>query len=276
MEHRRTADIESYPLLDTSDLRARFLVEDLFTPGEIKLNYTDLDRAIVGSAVPLGDSLELTAGEELRADFFCQRRELGIINVGGAGTVTVDGTDYSVAKTECLYVGRGSQAVRFTSDSPTEPAQFYLLSYPAHADYPTTHAKIEDANKLELGSKEQANERHLYQYIHENGIRSCQLVMGFTVLLPGSVWNTMPPHTHDRRSEIYCYFDVADGHRVAHFMGEPDETRVLWISEKNAVLSPSWSVHCGAGTGNYCFIWGMGGENQRFDDMDGFPLDQLR
>lgn len=276
MEHRRTADIEAYPMLDTTELRDRFLVEELFAPGEIKLHYTDLDRAIVGSAVPLGDPLELTAGEELRADFFCERRELGVINVGGAGTITVDGTDYPVAKTECLYVGRGSKVVTFASESSTDPAQFYLLSYPAHAEHPTTHAKIEDANKLELGSKEEANERHLYQYIHENGIRSCQLVMGFTVLQPGSVWNTMPPHTHDRRSEVYCYFDIAEGHRVAHFMGEPDETRVVWISEKNAVLSPSWSIHCGAGTGSYSFIWGMGGENQRFDDMDGFPLDELR
>jgi 4-deoxy-L-threo-5-hexosulose-uronate ketol-isomerase len=276
MEHRRTADIENYPLLDTSDLRSRFLIENLFAPGEIQLHYTDLDRAIVGSAVPLGEALELTAGEALRADHFCERRELGVINLGGPGTITVDGTAHPMAKCECLYIGRGSKAVSFASESSTDPARFYLLSYPAHTDHPTTRAKIEDANKLELGSKAEANERHLYQYIHESGIRSCQLVMGFTVLQPGSVWNTMPPHTHDRRSEIYCYFDIANGHRVAHFMGEPDETRVVWISEKQAVLSPSWSIHCGAGTGNYSFIWGMGGENQRFDDMDGFPLDDLR
>ncbi len=272
LSNHRTADIDSYPVLTTDELRDKFLIEELFVSDQITLVYTDLDRAIVGAAVPTNGPLELSAGDQLRADFFCQRRELGVINIGGAGTITVDGTAYDVGNRECLYIGRGSEKISFEGAG----AQYYLLSYPAHADYPTTHAKIEDANKLELGSKEDANERHLYQYIHENGIQSCQLVMGFTVLQTGSVWNTMPPHTHDRRSEVYLYFDVAAGHQVAHFMGEPDETRVLWISEKQAALSPSWSVHCGSGTGAYSFIWGMGGENQRFDDMDGFPITDLR
>lgn len=271
ISNHRTADIDSYPVLTTDELRDKFLIEDLFVSGEISLVYTDLDRAIVGAAVPTDGPLELSAGDQLRADFFCQRRELGVINIGKAGTIIVDGTTYDVGNRECLYIGRGSEKISFDGDG----AQYYLLSYPAHADYPTTHAKIENANKLELGTSADANERHLYQYIHENGIQSCQLVMGFTVLQPGSVWNTMPPHTHDRRSEVYLYFDIAEGHKVAHFMGEPDETRVLWIGEKQAALSPSWSVHCGSGTGAYSFIWGMGGENQRFDDMDGFPISEL-
>lgn len=276
MKNHRTSSIELYPNFCTEDLRDSYLLGDLFVGGELQLTYTDLDRAIVGSAVPFDQALVLEAGDQLRADFFCQRRELGVINLGQAGTITVDGTAYEMGARECLYIGRGSQKISFSSADASAPAQFYLLSYPAHADYPTTHAKLEDANKLELGSKAEANERHLYQYIHENGIRSCQLVMGFTVLQPGSIWNTMPPHTHDRRSEVYCYFDVAEGHRIAHFMGEPQETRALWMGEKDIALSPSWSIHSGAGTGSYSFVWGMGGENQRFDDMDGFPIAELR
>jgi len=261
---------------DTDALRNAYLLTDLFAPGELQLVYTDLDRAIVGSAVPTTMPLSLEAGDQLRSAYFCERRELGVINLGASGTVTVDGTAYSINNRECLYIGRGVEAISFSSEDGDSPAQFYLLSYPAHTTYPTTHAKIEDANKLELGSPAEANERHLYQYIHEAGIQSCQLVMGFTVLQSGSVWNTMPPHTHDRRSELYCYFDIAEGHQVAHFMGQPQESRVIWTGEKNVVLSPSWSIHCGAGTGNYAFIWGMGGENQRFDDMDGFPITELR
>ncbi|MBK1831032.1 5-dehydro-4-deoxy-D-glucuronate isomerase [Verrucomicrobiaceae bacterium R5-34] len=276
MLNHRTADDISYKSLDTTGLRDRFLLQDLFTEGQLQLVYTDLDRAIVGSAVPTLDTLTLSAAEALRAEYFCERRELGVINLGATGSITVDGESYQLSHTECLYIGRGSKEISFTSADAAEPAQFYLLSYPAHTDYPTAHAKIEDANKLELGSKAEANERHLYQYIHENGIQSCQLVMGFTILQPGSIWNTMPPHTHDRRSEVYAYFDVENDHRIAHFMGHPDETRVLWMSEKDIALSPSWSIHCGAGTGSYSFVWGMGGENQRFDDMDGFPLSTLK
>lgn len=261
---------------DTAALRQSYLLTDLFTAGELQLIYTDLDRAIVGSAVPTTSALTLEAGDQLRSAYFCERRELGIINIGATGTVTVDGTDYTLENRECLYIGRGSEQISFTSADSHSPAQFYLLSYPAHTTYPTTHAKIADANKIELGSPAEANERLLYQYICEARIQSCQLVMGFTVLLPGSIWNTMPPHTHDRRSEIYCYFDITPGNQVAHFMGRPQETRVLWTGEKQAVLSPSWSIHSGAGTGNYAFIWGMGGENQAFDDMDGFPISELK
>jgi len=276
MTNHRVSSIDAYSHFDTAALRANYRLGGLFQPGMVNLVYTDLDRVIVGAAVPIAEPLVLEAGEQLRAEYFCERRELGAINLGGDGAVVVDGKTHAVASRECLYVGRGSKALCFSSKDASNPAQFYFLSYPAHAEYPTVHATVADASKLLLGSKEDANERHLYQYIHPGGIRSCQLVMGFTELQPGSVWNTMPPHAHDRRSEVYCYFDIAAGHRVAHFMGEPSETRVLWIGEKDVVLSPSWSVHCGAGTNSYSFVWGMGGENQRFDDMDGFPLSELR
>jgi len=276
MDNHRTTDDISYKNLDTSGLRSKFLLENLFTPGELQLIYTDLDRAIVGSAIPTSEPLVLAAADALRAKYFCERREIGVINLGKSGSITVDGTTYALAPHECLYIGRGSEAISFSSDDASAPSEFYILSYPAHADYPTTHAKVADANLLKLGGPETANERHLYQFIHENGIRSCQLVMGFTVIQSGSTWNTMPPHTHDRRSEVYAYFDIDEGHRVAHFMGHPDETRVLWMSEKDIALSPSWSIHCGAGTGKYSFVWGMGGENQAFDDMDGFPLSTLK
>ena len=276
MRTHSTSRPDSYPKLRAADLRDSYLLEDLFKPGELQLVYTDLDRAVVGSAVPTGETLALEAGDRLRADYFCERRELGVINLGQAGSVTVDGAAYRMANRECLYIGRGSKDIGFSSERAQAPAGFYLLSYPAHAVHPTAHGKLEDANRIELGSKEQASERRLYQYIHEDGIRSCQLVMGFTELLPGSVWNTMPPHTHDRRSEIYCYFDIADGLAVAHFMGEAHETRTLWVGEKQVALSPSWSLHCGVGTAPYAFVWGMGGENQRFDDMDGCAIPGLR
>jgi len=268
--------IHEYPLLDTDSLRAGYLLEDLFLEGEIILVATDLDRAIVGSVVPLVSPLSLDAGPGMRADHFCERRELGILNLGGTGSVTVDGISHELAKLDCLYVGRGARDIVFASAAADQAAQFYLLSYPAHAEYPVGKAAQAGANKLVLGSATEANVRHLYQCIHEQGIRSCQLVMGCTELQPGSVWNTMPPHTHDRRSEVYLYFDLPPGQRVAHFMGAPDESRVLWVAEKQAVLSPPWSVHCGAGTAAYRFVWGMGGENQRFDDMDKIAAADLR
>ena len=276
MNKQTTADDVSYKSLDTAGLRERFLLGNQFAESELQLTYTDIDRAIVGSAVPTVDVLTLTAADELRADYFCERRELGVINIGASGTITVDDASYDLAARECLYIGRGSKEISFASASAADPAQFYLLSYPAHKEYPTTHARIEDANLIQLGSPETSNERDLYQYIHPDGVQSCQLVMGFTEIKTGSTWNTMPPHTHDRRSEVYIYFDIDTDHRVAHFMGHPDETRVLWMSEKDVVLSPSWSIHCGAGTGKYSFIWGMGGENQAFDDMDGFPITTLK
>ena len=260
--------------LNTEELRSRFLLEDLFVPGEIRLKYCDLDRVIVGGACPEQGPLSLSAADELRASSFCERRELGVINIGESGNITVDGTDYALGSRECLYIGRGSKSITFSSD-PGKKALFYLISYPAHTSYPTTKAGLEDARKIELGSSETANERVIYQYIHEEGIRSCQLVMGFTVLQTGSVWNTMPAHTHNRRSEVYLYFDIPEGNSVFHFMGEPHETRHLCLRNRQAVLSPAWSIHSGCGTSNYTFIWAMGGENQRFDDMDPVAISEM-
>jgi 4-deoxy-L-threo-5-hexosulose-uronate ketol-isomerase len=263
-------------MLDTTGLRESFLLEELFEPGELTLVYTDLDRAIVGSAVPTAEALSLAAGDELRADYFCERRELGILNMGARGTVSVDGTDHELDTCDCLYVGRGSRDVSFASADPASPAAFYLISYPAHAVHPTTKATPADATRVELGSQEECNERTICQYIHENGIKSCQLVMGYTEFKPGSIWNTMPAHTHLRRSEVYCYFDVPDSHAVLHMMGEPGETRPLWVHDKQAVLSPAWSIHCGCGTAAYRFCWAMGGENQAFTDMDRVEIAELR
>jgi 4-deoxy-L-threo-5-hexosulose-uronate ketol-isomerase len=261
--------------LNTEELRSRFLFPDLFVDGEIRLKYCDMDRVIVGAACPAERPLSLDASDELRASCFCERRELGVINIGESGMITADGIEYAVGNRECLYIGRGTESISFAS-SAGKKALFYLISYPAHTRYPTTKATIDDARKIELGASEFANERVIYQYIHEAGIKSCQLVMGFTVLKEGSVWNTMPAHTHNRRSEVYLYFDVPEGNTVFHFMGEPQQTRHLCVGNRQAVLSPAWSIHSGCGTGDYTFIWAMGGENQRFDDMDPAPIDLLR
>lgn len=276
MNTRLTPSPDETAALNTDELRAKFLLEDLFSPGEIRLVYTDLDRAVVGAAVPGSGSLELGCDDALKAEFFCQRRELGVLNIGEAGSVCVDGTVHELARHDVLYIGRGSVSVEFSSADAGAPAVFFLISYPAHAGYPTTKASRADANRVELGTPDEANERTIFQYIHENGIKSCQLVMGFTEFKAGSIWNTMPCHTHDRRSEVYCYFDVPSGHRVLHMMGEPQETRPLWVAERQAVLSPPWSVHCGCGTASYRFIWAMGGENQAFTDMDRVEISELR
>jgi len=251
-------------------------VDSLFAPGHVKLVYSDADRAIIGSVVPDSSALSLTADAELRAAFFCERRELGLLNIGGPGSVEADGQAFEMAKLDCLYIGRGCKSISFSSRNKGEPAAFYLLSYPAHTSHPTTLARRGDAAAVELGTPADANRRTLYKYIHTQGIRSCQLVMGFTQMHEGSVWNTMPPHTHTRRSEVYLYFDLGSKRRVMHFMGTPQQTRHLVIADRQAVISPSWSVHCGCGTGAYTFCWGMGGENQAFDDMDAAPLEQLR
>ncbi|MCX8497112.1 MAG: 5-dehydro-4-deoxy-D-glucuronate isomerase [Akkermansiaceae bacterium] len=275
METRLMPSPREAAVLDTDELRATFLLEDLFLSGQICLVYTDLDRAIVGSAIPNGQPLELVTADALKADFFCQRRELGVINIGESGSVTVDGTTYEVGKHDCLYIGRGSRAVSFSSANAESPAVFYLVSYPAHASYPTIKATRADANRVEMGTRDEANERTIFQYVHENGIQSCQLVLGFTEFQPGSIWNTMPCHTHDRRSEVYCYFDVPAAHRVLHMMGEPQQTRPLWVADRQAVLSPPWSIHCGCGTASYRFVWAMGGENQTFTDMDRVEISEL-
>jgi 4-deoxy-L-threo-5-hexosulose-uronate ketol-isomerase len=276
MQIRFSPNQTDYQKLGTAELRAAFLVDSLFAPGKLELVYSDADRAIIGSAVPTNAPLKLSADAELRAAFFCERRELGVLSIGGAGTVEVDGTKHEMGKLDCLYVGRGSQNISFASSDATNPAAFFLLSYPAHATYPTTLARTKDATPVELGTAADANRRTIYKYIHTGGIKSCQLVMGFTKLQEGAVWNTMPPHTHTRRSEVYIYFDIDPKRRVMHFMGTPQQTRHLVVADRQAVISPSWSIHCGCGTGAYTFCWGMGGENQTFEDMDGAPVESLR
>ncbi len=262
--------------MTTEQLREEFLVSSLFNPGKIDLVYCDADRAVIGSASPLAQPLPLGTDPDLRAEFFTQRRELGVLNIGQAGNVHVDGADYPMENLDGLYISRGSREIRFSSSDASKPAQFYLLSYPAHTSYPTTHAKKSQAAAVNLGSEATCNKRTIYKYIHPDGIKSCQLVMGFTLLAVGNAWNTMPPHTHLRRSEVYLYFNLPADGRVFHLMGQPQETRHLVVADKQAVISPSWSIHSGVGTANYAFCWGMGGENQTFDDMDAAPIPTLR
>jgi len=276
MEVRYVPDPVRFSRMTTQEVRENFLVENLFKPDAVKIVYSDVDRAIIGSAVPANQVLSLTSADELRADYFCQRRELGVLNIGGTGTVTVDGKVYNMANRDCLYIGRGSKEISFASNDAATAAQFYLLSYPAHREYPTTHIKTGQANLVHLGSIEQSNKRTIYQFIHPNGVKSCQLVMGFTQLEPGCVWNTMPAHTHERRMEVYMYFDMPEDARVFHLMGRPNETRHIVLKNGQAVISPSWSIHSGVGTSAYCFCWGMGGENQAFDDMDHLTMDEIR
>jgi 4-deoxy-L-threo-5-hexosulose-uronate ketol-isomerase len=276
MKLYQMADPVRYARMTTAELRETFLLEGLFNLGQIDLAYVDVDRTVIGSAVPGHTPLILETEPELRSDYFLERRELGILNVGGPGTITVDGSSYKLGKLDCLYAGRGSKSVVFESDDVKTPAAFYLLSYPAHTEYPTKLAKFASLEGLKLGAPETCNKRTIYKAIYKEGIRSCQLVMGFTLLDPGSNWNTMPPHTHNRRSEVYFYFDVDPAHRIVHLMGPPDATKHLIMSDKQVVISPAWSIHAGVGTKNYGFVWGMGGENQAYDDMDPAPITTLR
>ncbi|HVU45627.1 MAG TPA: 5-dehydro-4-deoxy-D-glucuronate isomerase [Terracidiphilus sp.] len=270
------ADPVRYPRMTTDELRETFLLGALYEPGKIHLNYVDLDRSVVGFAAPLDATIALPTDADLRASYFTERRELGVLNIGGTGTVTVDGKSYTLENVDCLYIGRGNKEVNFASNDKSAPAVYYLLSYPAHAEYPVALVKKEEASPMELGSVETCNKRTICKYIHLQGARSCQLVMGVTHLAPGSNWNTMPPHTHMRRSEVYMYFNVAQDARVMHFMGPPTETRHLVMTDKDVVVSPGWSIHAGVGTRAYSFCWGMGGENQDYADMDPAPVDTLR
>jgi 4-deoxy-L-threo-5-hexosulose-uronate ketol-isomerase len=271
-----TADPVRYPRMTTEELRGTFLLGELHEPGKIHLRYVDLDRAVVGFAAPGNESIALPTYPELRATYFTERRELGALNIGGAGTISVDGEQFELENLDCLYIGRGSREVRFASKDKSAPAVFYLLSYPAHAEFPVALVRKADATPTELGSVETCNKRTICKYIHLQGVRSCQLVMGVTHLAPGSNWNTMPPHTHMRRSEIYMYFNVAPDARVMHFMGPPPETRHLVMQDKEIAVSPGWSIHAGVGTRAYSFCWGMGGENQDYADMDPAPVESLR
>lgn len=260
---------------DPGELRRRFLLGDLFQPGRVELAYWEVDRTVIGGAVPTGETLLLGSPELLGAGAFCDRRELGIINLGGAGEISVDEAVYPMAARDGLYVGRGAKRVSFTSKDASNPARYYLLSYPAHTRHPVRHIEHAGVKPAELGAPETSNRRTLYKYFAPGLVETCQLTMGLTVLAPGSVWNTLPPHTHLRRSEVYCYCDLAPDQAVVHLMGEPAATRHLMMRNLQAVVSPSWSIHAGAGTSNYAFVWGMGGENQDFADMQSAPISTL-
>lgn len=275
MEVREYVNSEYAQRMTTGEMRRHFLIEDLFVMGEVSMTYSHVDRMIMGSVVPGGKALEIPVGKELGTEFFLQRREMGIINIGGDGTVKIDGKDFPMSSRDGLYVGMGAMQLEFSSKNAKEPAKFYFNSAPAHHGYPTRLVTLDDARKVALGSDEEGNKRVINQYLHPAVLETCQLVMGMTILAPGSMWNTMPVHTHERRMEVYLYFDIPEDRVVFHLFGKPDETRHLVVRNEEAVISPSWSIHAGAGTGAYTFIWGMVGENQTFEDMDHVPMSKL-
>jgi len=276
MEVRYAANPTDAKHYTTERLRKDFLIEKIFVPDEFTSVYSLYDRIIILGAMPVAKTLTLPAFDDLtRASYFLERRELGIFNIGGKGTVTVDGTVYELDYKDCLYVGQSSQVVTFASQDKNKPAEFYMNSCPAHKSYPTVKMTKSEATNVNLGDQTTANKRSIFQYIHEKGIQSCQLVMGFTELHSGNIWNTFPPHTHMRRMEVYFYFELPENQIVMHFMGEPTETRHIVMRNKQAVISPEWSIHSGAGTSNYTFIWGMCGENKTYTDMDPAGTDIL-
>jgi 4-deoxy-L-threo-5-hexosulose-uronate ketol-isomerase len=276
MEVRFQNSAKETAQMNTSELRSNFLIENLMADDKLSLVYSHYDRVIVGGAKPVSKTLSLETQDELKADYFLQRRELGIINVGGDGVIEANGESFSLRKLDAAYIGKGVKEVGFKSTDKNNPALFYLLSAPAHQSYPNKKLTREEALPATVGDGSTANRRTIYKYIHAEGLQSCQLVMGLTILEQGSVWNTMPAHTHTRRMEAYFYFDVAEDQRVFHFMGQPQETRHLLMANHQAVLSPPWSIHSGCGTANYGFIWGMAGENYNYTDMDPAPLKDLR
>jgi 4-deoxy-L-threo-5-hexosulose-uronate ketol-isomerase len=267
---------DDYKRYDTEGIRDNFLLESLFEKGKTNFVYTHYDRMIVGGAMPADKQIELANFSILKADYFLERREMGIINVGGEGVICVDGEKFTLSKLDCLYIGKGVQKVSFSSAHVSQPAVLYILSAPAHVKYPTRLLQKQNSESNSLGSPETSNQRTIYRYIHKNGIQSCQLVMGLTILEKGSVWNTIPPHTHDRRMEVYFYFDVPENQVVFHYMGLPQETRHIIMKNYQAAVSPPWSIHAGGGTSNYGFIWGMTGENLEYSDMDAIQLNDLR
>jgi 4-deoxy-L-threo-5-hexosulose-uronate ketol-isomerase len=260
----------------TEEIRKDYVIETLFVPGEMRLTYSHVDRIIAGGICPTDTALALEGGKELGVEYFLERRELGVINIGGGkGSVTVDGTVYDLDKRDGLYVGMGAKEVSFSSADAGAPAKFYINSAPAHHSYPTKLVSLADAKEMKFGSRQESNQRIIYAYLHPDVLQSCQLLMGMTILEPENVWNTMPCHTHDRRMEVYFYFDLPEDAVVFHLMGEPAETRHVVLRNEQAVIMPSWSIHSGVGTTNYTFIWGMVGENQTFADMDAIPMGDL-
>ena len=267
---------DDFKAYQTALIRERFLIGKQVQPNQVNCTYTHYDRMIVGFANPVNQQLELPNYPNLRAEYFLERRETGIINVGGDGTITADGQSFELKKLDCLYIGKGTKRVTFSSNNEAEPAVFYMLSSPAHATHPTTLLTHADAVKVTLGSAATANHRTINKYIHLEGIKSCQLVMGLTILHEGSVWNTMPPHVHDRRMEAYFYFDVPEGQKIFHYMGESEETRHITMDNYDAVVSPPWSIHAGSGTASYSFVWGMAGENLDYTDMDPIAIPDIK
>lgn len=276
MTTRYETNPNDFKTYTTEQLRSNFLVETLFRSEEVTLTYTHYDRLIFGGIMPCQQSIIFPNPIEIRSAYFLERREIGFINIGGVGTITADGQEFEVEKLGAIYLGKGTQTISFSSVDHTNPALFFFLSAPAHHTYPNAKLSKEEASPVVMGSSETANHRIIYKYIHEGGMASCQLVMGLTVLQKGSIWNTMPAHTHDRRSEVYCYFDVPSEQAILHLMGQPTETRPLWVHNHQAIISPPWSIHSGAGTAHYSFIWGMAGENKDFTDMDFIPITALK
>ncbi|MBQ3268921.1 MAG: 5-dehydro-4-deoxy-D-glucuronate isomerase [Clostridia bacterium] len=280
MDIRYSCNQRDFKRYTTEETRAEFLIENLFVPDEVTAVYSHVDRMVTLGVMPVSDTLPIDKGIDVWKNFgthyFLERRECGMFNVGGAGSVTVDGETYDLGYKDCLYITKGAREVTFASDHPAQPAKFYIVSAPAHTSYETRLIRIADAAKKPCGSAETSNKRVINQFIHPDVLKTCQLSMGMTVLEPGSVWNTMPAHTHERRMEVYFYFEVPEDQVVFHFMGEGDQTRHIVMQNEQAVISPSWSIHAGAGTSNYTFIWAMGGENQAFDDMDGIATTDLR
>jgi len=276
MQIRYAVGKDQYQRMTTEELRRNFLVEQVFVHGRSELVYWETERTVLGGIVPTYGALTLEADPALASEYFCERREAGAFNLGGPGEVIVDGERFALGLRDGIYIGRGSREVSFVSSDGANPACYYLVSYPAHAAHPTRLVPRDAANRVDLGAQATANERTIYQYIHEGGAPSCQLVTGMTQLKTGSIWNTMPPHTHLRRSEVYFYFDLPEAAAVFHFMGGGDETRHLVLHSGQAVLSPSWSIHCGCATEAYSFVWAMGGENQKFTDMDGIKISDLK
>lgn len=262
--------------MNTEELRHTFSITSLMQPGKIRLVYSHFDRMVIGGVIPVKEEIRLETDDHLKSDYFLERREMGIINIGNEGIVKADGMEFTVGKLDCVYLGRGTKKVSFMSKVEEEPAIFYLLSDPAHCTYENKLMRNTEAAFENVGDMKTSNRRTIYKYIHEAGIRSCQLVMGLTILEEGNVWNTMPPHTHNRRMEVYLYFDIKKEGRVFHFMGESDETRHLVLGNNEAVISAPWSIHAGCGTASYSFIWGMAGENQSFKDMDSLDIKNLK
>lgn len=275
-EERYNYHPDDFKTYDTSRIRKEFLVEKVMEPGKIRLVYSVIERFIVGGAVPMNEGLKLEPIDPLKAAYFCERREVGIINVAGPGIVEVDGIAYKLDFKDALYIGKGNREVIFKSDDAENPAHFYINSAPAHKEYPVKHVTLGQSNKLHLGSLQTSNERTINQLLINTVVETCQLQMGMTELKTGSVWNTMPPHLHSRRNEVYFYFDVPEGQAICHFMGQPNETRHIWMQNEQAVISPNWSIHAAAGTSNYNFIWGMAGENLDYSDMDAIKPTELK